>query len=1312
MKDQTKTKAQLIAELKEMRKHVSEIRSFETERKRTKDELKESEEKFRQIVERSSDVFYRQNIKTNKFEYVSPKVFDLLGYKPEEMKTMGFEEQKARIHPDDLPDLIDFLNDIIEADVSGEKFIEREFRLKNKLGEYLWIYGNYTLVRDDDGNPHLIVGSLRNITERKQTEDKLQESEEKFAKAFHSNPSLMMITRLADGNIVNANKSFSTATGYSIEELVGSSTLELGLWFEPGVRNIFVKMLQKQSPVHNFETLLCTKSGEKRLVLLSGEKVNLNGELHLLSIASDITERKLAQKVLNEKQQMNDMLLNSMPYPIMLIDKSRKVKAANQIALDVGVKVGDYCWKEFGKCQHLSDQNKKLAKENPDAPGIQCTFCMADKISRNNEPGNNPEVEAFDRIWDTYWIPLNDNEYLHYAIDITEKKQAEEKNKFLSEITQQASRSIITTDLNFKITWVNDAFIRLYGYEFEEINGRKPDFLNAEPLSAEFQKEIYETVSAGKRYNGEALNKKKDGSVLHCDLQVFPLFDESGNIFAYSGHQEDITERKLTEEALRESEEKFRTLIEQSYDPIYLLYENNFELINSRFSELFGYTIEECCDTKFNFRQLVAPKSLPLIESRIEKKRKGEHVEPVYEFIAVAKDGREIECEVSTSYIDYKSGKAVQGIIRDITDRVYAEETLRKSEEKYKSLFENMQNGFALHEMVIDETGTPIDYIFLDINEAFEQQTTLKRKKLLGKKVTEALPGIENDPADWIGTYGKVVLTGNSISFENYAEPLKRWFSIVAYRPKEGQFAVLFHDITERKQTEEALRMTEIKQSAMISNISDVISIIDENAIIKYVSPNIEKHFGWKPEDLVGLEVWETIHSDDMESIQKEFYELFQKQYLTTTIEYRYKCKDNSSKMIQLTAKNLLNDANVKGILLNYHDITDRTKLLEQLIQAQKMETIGNLAGGVAHDFNNLLTVIQGYSSMLHRSLDIKDPLYEMVSEISNAGDRAESLTRQLLAFSRKQILQPCVLNINDLIVNQEKMLRRLIGENIELVALLESDISKMKADPGQMEQVIMNLIVNSRDAMPGGGNITIETKKMKFEESTNWGNYEMAAGNYVLLVISDTGSGMSKEIINRIFEPFYTTKELGRGTGLGLSTAYGIVKQSSGYINVYSEPGLGTTFKIYFPAVKEHIEETEIIKTTEDSLSGHETILVVEDEETLRKMTCKILQTYGYTVLEAENAGSALIKHERFKEDVDLILTDVIMPDLSGKELVERLTPIQPNLKVLYMSGYTENSIIHHGVLDDDLHFIQKPFTVEMIARKVRDVLDTPEEE
>ncbi|HVG39222.1 MAG TPA: PAS domain S-box protein [Pyrinomonadaceae bacterium] len=501
---------------------------------------------------------------------------------------------------------------------------------------------------------------------------------------------------------------------------------------------------------------------------------------------------------------------------------------------------------------------------------------------------------------------------------------------------------------------------------------------------------------------------------------------------------------------------------------------------------------------------------------------------------------------------------------------------------------------------------------------------------------------------------------------------------------------------------------------ALIENASDIITILDFDGTIRYESPSIERLLGYTSAELIGRNSFAYIHPDDREMVRRNFADMIENGGTNDPLEFRFQHRNGTWRILEAVANKAPDDSSISGMIVNSRDITER-KLVEQALNdsveqfrsAQKMEAVGRLAGGVAHDFNNLLTAITGYSFMIINGLGPHHPLVQKAEEIKYAAERAASLTRQLLAFSRRQVLQPKVLDLNAVVSDVEKLLRRLIGEDIALTTTAAHDLASVRADPGQLEQVILNLAINARDAMPAGGKLTIETANVELDEGYAYWHVNVAPGSYVRLSVSDNGTGMDEETRAHIFEPFFTTKEGGKGSGLGLSAVYGIVQQSGGHIYVYSEPGHGTTFKIYLPQAGAEVKAVSARTAGKESPRGSETVLLVEDEEMVRRLSCEILSLSGYRVIEARHGPEALEVAASYVEPIHVMVSDVVMPQMSGRELAERLTPLRPEMKVLFMSGYTDDAIVHHGVLDENMPFLQKPFTPIALARKVRDVLD-----
>jgi two-component system cell cycle sensor histidine kinase/response regulator CckA len=511
----------------------------------------------------------------------------------------------------------------------------------------------------------------------------------------------------------------------------------------------------------------------------------------------------------------------------------------------------------------------------------------------------------------------------------------------------------------------------------------------------------------------------------------------------------------------------------------------------------------------------------------------------------------------------------------------------------------------------------------------------------------------------------------------------------------------------EYKRNEEALRNSEARYRSLVQ--SAVYGIYRSSLEGRFfdVNPALITMLGYdSAEEVLALDPQSDVFLDPTE--QARVMGEFQRGARLDNVEVRWKRKDGSAITVRLSGRVVNSPEETTEVVeIIAEDITERRVLENQFRQAQKMEAVGRLAGGVAHDFNNLLMVIGGYAEVLLEHTRKGDPLYPKIEAIHQAADRATTLTRQLLAFSRKQLLELKVVDLNIIIEDMERLLRPLIGENVELRTQLAPDLGRTRADAGQIEQVIMNLVVNSKDAMPKGGKIQIQTANARLNSEDRRREYTyIQPGLYVVLSVTDTGAGMDKETQSRIFEPFFTTKEKGKGTGLGLSTVYGIIKQSGGYVLVESELGQGTTFRIYLPRVEDALEPAGPAGVSRSRVDGSETVLLVEDEESVRQLVRETLELKGYKVLEADNGESALQIVSEYSGKIDMLITDVVMPGMSGRELSARLCSSCPQIKVLYLSGYTEDAIVHEGVVDPDTAFLQKPFTLQMLSRKVREVL------
>jgi two-component system, cell cycle sensor histidine kinase and response regulator CckA len=655
------------------------------------------------------------------------------------------------------------------------------------------------------------------------------------------------------------------------------------------------------------------------------------------------------------------------------------------------------------------------------------------------------------------------------------------------------------------------------------------------------------------------------------------------------------------------------------------------------------------------------------------------------------------------------------------TDHKQAEATLRQNEK----LLSDILDGSPFAQMVIGK-----DHRIIKWNRALEKYSGIRANDIVGtdqhwrscyKEKRPLMIDLLADGAEekipqlYAGKYEKSKLLDGAYEVTGFfpeAGENGKWLHSTASAIKDsdgniiGAMAIV-EDITEKKRAEEELRETKEYLAQIINQISDPIFVKDNEH--KYVLVNDALcAFEMRPrEQLLGQGSFDELPKDLAAELMEREAEVFRtgKEGLSENTITDRKGKTHTL----LEKKSLLVDKKgnrqIVGVL---RDITEHKHLEAQFLQAQKMEAIGVLAGGVAHDFNNLLNVINGYSELVLEELPEDNPMHNDILQISQAGKRAKSLTSQLLAFGRKQILKPEILALNDAINSTHLMLCRLIPKNIELVMIAQPDLGLVYADPGQIQQVLMNLVVNACDAMPEGGKLTIETANVDYDEAYVRGHRAAKAGPYVMLAISDNGVGMDKETQARLFEPFFTTKGKGKGTGLGLSTVYGIVKQSEGFIWVYSEPGKGTTIKIYFPRAEGEMPKHQDEIKSEYKARGVETVLIAEDELSVRRLAARILRERGYTVLDASNGKEALDNAQRHDGEIHLVLTDVVMPVMGGKELVSRLASARPGIKALYVSGYTDNAIVHNGILDSDIAFLQKPFTVESLMHKVRKVMDS----
>jgi PAS domain S-box-containing protein len=756
---------------------------------------------------------------------------------------------------------------------------------------------------------------------------------------------------------------------------------------------------------------------------------------------------------------------------------------------------------------------------------------------------------------------------------------------------------------------------------------------------------------------------------------------------------------RQAQEALRASEEKYRTIVTTAEEGIWTVDANMVATFaNERMASMLGYTVGELIG-----RTVVDFVDVSAREEALQgfvRRRQG--VRERGDLPLRRKDGTVLWASVTFSPLVDPDGRFAGslGMVTDITEQHRLEEARRLTEERFSLVFRASPIPISITTAAGD---------FLEVNDRFAELSGYPGEDLVGRNARDlgfwAEPAARQRLIDALSREGRardfeatfrrksgetrdVLLSVESIALRDVAEPVR---------------VFMFTDVTERRRAAELLRESEGRYRALFDESALPMWLFDEETLaIAEVNEAAVLHYGYSREEFLSKTVREIWHPDQ-EAEAIALLDASSEKSRSAVLRHVKKGGANITVEVFWRAVQI---AGRRYRLSVIRDITAQQELEERFRQSQKMEAVGRLAGGVAHDFNNLLTVIFGYSDVLLQRLK-PGPLHEAMQEIRRASERAAALTRQLLAFSRKQTLVPEVLDMGDVVSGMSTMVERLIGEDVKVSVVVSPGLGRVKADRGQLEQVVMNLAVNARDAMPKGGSLTFELQNVELDDTYTATHAEVEPGPYVLLAISDTGTGMDAETQKRIFEPFFTTKEAGKGTGLGLSTVHGIVLQSGGSIDVYSEPGRGATFKVYLPRFAGDAAVRRPVSGVHPALpTGSETVLVVEDEAAIRQLTKLILQKAGYTVLLAESPVAAERIAGSHRGPIHLLLTDVVMPGMRGPELTERLLRLRPDLRVLYMSGYTDDAIAHHGFLDAGTEFLQKPFTPNVLLRKVREML------
>jgi PAS domain S-box-containing protein len=1151
-----------------------------------------------------------------------------------------------------------------------------------------------TLVHEGGSSPILLLAA----------QDKLRANEQMLRAVFDGAMDAMLIAR-DDGHCVDANPAACLLFGLTRDELIGRRISDFAA---PGEvmstdSEPFVSHGRKRG-----ELVLMRADGERRQLEYSAVSSVLPG-LHL-SVLRDVTDGKAAEdKLRGAEQRLRTIVANA---PIILFELDRdgiytvyEGKGMEALELLSGDRVGLSAFAHFGKL-----------------PG-------AEQALRRALAGEVSHWEGASRhgFFETILIPVMDGKgrvlsITGLGIDVSTRRRAEaalraSESRFRV-MVENGSEAIWLIGPDRTILYASPATGRILGFAPSDVVGHTPTEWVVEEDRARVAAETAEVMRAGSNRLMEFRVRHRDGSTRWIEAMISNMLGEPA-VAALVVNFRDITERHVAGAELEESQRRLEEAQAIAHVGSWSSGRTPQEKIvwSAECARIFARELDDP-PTSLGFSHMVHPDDRRRVISVSEGARAwGVASETEHRIVLPNGDVRWIYARAVFERAPVASAEGrvagddrvndknrVVGVVQDITDRRRAEEARREAELRYRRLFEAGIIGV----LVTDTAG-----VVLEANDTFIALVGYTRADVEARRLSWG----KLTPPEWHTAQAPFT---KQLETCGTAGPWEK-----EYLRKDGtripvlvgvakldvdRFITVVTDLTDGKRAEE-------RKTAVVNAALDAVVAIDGSGTITEFNPAAERMFGRVAAEVVGHRLADTIIAprlgDDGKGLAR---------YLRPGNEHlvgeRFegaglRC-DGTEFPVEISVSRVGSKMGT-SVVCFIRDLSEQRKAQvalryfeEQLRHAQKMEAIGSLAGGVAHDFNNLLSVILSYTSMILEDLPPTDPLREDLAEVQKAGLRATELTRHLLAFSRKQMLQPVVLEVNRVVSGVEKMLRRLLGEDVELCLLTSPLAGKIHADSGQIEQVIMNLVVNARDAMPSGGVLTLETSNVVLD-GQHAEHAGVPPGQYVMLAVTDTGVGMDAATQARIFEPFFTTKDKSKGTGLGLSTVYGIIQQSGGHVAVHSEPGKGTTFEVYLPRTDRAVDDQPSTPTQLASIRGDETILLVEDEDQVRNIMRAILRKHGYHVLEAHNAGDALLICEQFDTRIDMLLSDVVMPRMSGRQLADRLSPLRPEMKVLFVSGYTDDTIVHHGVLDPGIAFLAKPIMPESLLTKVRQVLDAP---
>ncbi len=1144
-----------------------------------------------------------------------------------------------------------------------------------------------------------------NITDRQRAEEALRESEERLRLVTETVEDVFWMTTPGIQEMAYVSPSYERIWGRTRDSLYESpkSFLES---VHPEDRERLLRAIQEpQERAWACEYRIVRPDGTIRWIHDRGYPIlDESGDLRLRTgISTDITDRKKAEEELRESERKYRDLFDGAPVGIFQSTIDGRVLSVNPAYAHM---YGHASAEQAA--QGIDNVAERIYVEPERRKKLIDLALRTDGFVKAENQYRKRDGSLF---WGQLYFQVvrdRDGEVKHlegFVEDITDRKRAEESLRNLLDFRQTLIDAIpnpvFYKDVDGKYIGCNEAFAALVGVPKEEVVGRSVYEVAPQDLANLWREKDQELFDEPHVQIFECILARPDGTERSLVFHKAPIFGPDGRLAGLIGVVMDITDRLRAEKALRFEKQKFETLCENApFAMVMIAEDGTFQYANPKFKELFGYDLSEVPNGRSWFRKAFPNDAyrdevITTWMTDLNVSKPGEQRPRI--FSATCKDGTEkiihfrpVQLEIGVHLVSFE----------DITHRTKAEEDLRNSEERYRAIFNNAPIGIVLADSDgrFKEANSALSKMLGYTPEELQRRTTRDVTHPEDIEISaENLDRLTRGECESYRLEKRFLRNDGSLIWAD--------LSVAALHNPLGKHDAtvgMISDITSRKRSEAVQK----RLATAVGQAAEAIVITDPQGTIQYVNPAAERISGYKREEVLGKTTSVFKSGEHDQAFYTNLWETIKRGEVWTG-RFINKRKDGSLCHEEATISPVRGSG---GETINFvavkRDITEHLELSRQLLQAQKMEAIGTLAGGIAHDFNNLLQVTLGYSELLLTGKRQDDPEYADLSKIFQAARSGAELVQRLLMFSRKADFKPIPLNLNRSIAQVDKLLRRTIPKMIDIQLDLSDDLAEINADQTQMEQVLMNLAVNARDAMPDGGKFTVGTKKVTLDEECCRIHTEARPGEYVLLTVSDTGHGIDKAIIDHIFEPFYTTKELGRGTGLGLAMVYGIVKQYGGFINCYSKVGRGTTFNVYFPVIESQMEP-EVQSSGVMPAFGTETILLVDDEDFVRDLGARILSKAGYSVLTATNGKEALDLFEKEREQISLVILDLIMPEMGGKECLKELRKIDPKLKVLIATGLSADPFTKESVEMGTRGFVSKPFRIKELLRQVRRVLD-----